>query len=365
MIGSIIELFGVRDMAEYNQEDYIKSVTDFKNAIAAFVQIKELSKPAAQNNFKLFLFRDFAYLFCSDIKIVEELIQSLRKSMLINSNISFRSCLKEFQDKPNYFSIFQKFENKDIQLIQSEHECSVLYSKMLEIKGVGISIDLDISNHSYHSHYIDNYWISNSNFKNQYNLFKDLGFTQDLINNNLHFPAFLQLLSSSIAFKKLSTYYIPIFINIFQQLDMEYIHKDDHSIKHNELDTYLYFDNFLLGSKLMSGNYKIRGIELPLGKLISRLFDGKVYEIAKKEGIINAVNSSIEANTENIEDTIIALSDLNEKIHFSAKRLFIDYFLLRKKKWIYNLILDKFSELPKTLVSQSALKRYFSFGNYT
>jgi len=355
MIGGLIELFGVRDKAEYNHRSYIKIINTFRNEISDFIIDNDLNLEG--NTFNIFLFRDFCYVFDESLKKIIEFIWHLQKNMIIKTKTAFRCSVVEF-DRNDTQSIlidfFSKFENKNLNIIKSHHEYALLYSRMLEIKGIGISADISEKGKDY---LFTNYWISTYNNKNPYKSFIDIKVSDKFINDKSIFPQFTAMFYKTVRYKKISAYYIPLLINIASNINFTYISENDKELDILQPESYVYFENYLLSNKLFSRKINIKGIELFLAKIIYKNFNKYIYDYLEDNNYINILVELLSGDYE-VFYTLKPCSEQNSC--FSTKRILINYYYLLKNKWIYNLLLYNYDNIPNPMSMKSCLKRFLN-----
>ncbi|GGD68541.1 hypothetical protein GCM10011514_35820 [Emticicia aquatilis] len=361
MLGCIVELFGVRDKAEYDHIEYERDLSDFRNSI--FISLKKKFNGITDNkSFEVLFFRDFLYLFTTCTDDLINVLNSLQDS-LIKKGLLYRASLIEIKKTEDNVFIFskelQEFNHSKVTFIKSTHESVLLYSKLLELKGVGINVNLKNTNPD---KFLENFWVSQSNVsKNSYNTFIDLKIPQSVLINESYYPTVLSLFKRSGINKKIGVFYIPFYYNILKQLSIKEIKQGEKSIFDKE-QKFVYFENYLLSHEFFSNEIHIKGIELIVAVIVSKLFDDDVYTYSSK-ALFNEIKKIMINSNVTLKEFLskVESSKIESENGFSNIRLLTNYYFLIKRKWIKNLLSRKISDVPKSTITKSEYNRFLNF----
>lgn len=361
MYGAIIELFGVRDKVEYNHMHYTKSITSFKNAV------QELFSDA-EFEVELFFFRDFCYLFSKQLVVLIDSIRSLQYNLLLTDKILLRASLVSFRAAKNKY-----FKNKilglksNLQIVSIEHECGYLFTKMIEIKGIGVSCEVFDDAKSVSNIYFQNFYIYLYSKTSLYQSFRDIKIGKEITEDKRIYPQLEELLLENKNYSKISTYFIPFLINIIKVSEEGELRESDSSIQFEDRETFLFIDNYLLGGSYFAKGISTKGIELVISQIIDNTFSNNVHNALLENNYLESFRKYtknkkyIKQEAEDEMDRNLFFNSLNSLgLGFSLKRKFINYYYLVNNLWFRDLIKRSLNEIPHTIASKTALKRFLN-----
>ncbi|SOD99759.1 hypothetical protein [Spirosoma fluviale] len=291
---SIIELIGIRELAEDDPKAFIEAINSFKGQInIAFNAV--LTDSNELYSFQAHLFRDYCYIQCNNIDKLLKFLEELRYNLLVEKSFMFRAAIIK--------GILNLDKNDEDIQIEDEYikgvvftygfgvESSKLYGIIERFKGAGIFIDEDLKNELNEFLVFQNYYITDISTR-KYHQYWDVRFnSKDQVFNKLN-NVIKKVYESRVISKKLARFYVPFLVNLARNLEYNIEDKNYTKI----LDDFI---KLTVLEKLKD----IVGIELVYLTLIERIFSDDDKKSLNKNN-----NPEVEKK---IEDLIIKLSKNN------------------------------------------------------
>ncbi|RLJ80194.1 hypothetical protein [Pedobacter alluvionis] len=278
----IIELLGIKELAEYNTDAFTKEVTDFKYKVN---QCAQLYPPQEVGNIFVYNFRDYCYIQSISLKNLITFLRQLQIEILRLTDFNIRCALTEGQlgfevikegglsDSLDDLITTETVENINqenityIRNIEYSDTPARLYGIIERFKGIGIFLDQDLIESRISQEFLnkvkkefcfDNYYLSEAH-KFRYEHFIDCCINSTQYSEVFDLESIMQRIPQSAAKQpKFSRYYIPLLINFVISYDLENFTHQDYK---------KFFEPLLT---------KIKGIvghELVLGAILNKFFE--------------------------------------------------------------------------------------------
>lgn len=374
--GCIIEVFGIKDSAEYDATEYTKVSQALKNKTK---EILTDYKGTVVDDLTVFLFRDFLYVFTSNIKMVFEILNKIQVILCDTCGVLTRSALvllseegdgSQSIDSIRVETVSNKYlTNSKITLSLASHNYAILFSYVDQIKALSTICNyntLEQLNSAEIKPFI-NYYISEFD-KAKYKEFYDIPVTDEFLYNlNIIKTVIYNFISDSVMSRKLGRFYIPLLrncakkITFTERMDSEIIKVLKREAEKNKSDG-LFFDELLVVSKVVKCRY-ISGIELFFATFVNTLFTGETYNYIRSREYFN-LKKYPEKNVKDEQDLSLVIEKYeNSDKYYHRKRLEGILHYIFFNDWIYELIRNSSNNIPESVASSMAIKRYIKTRN--
>jgi hypothetical protein len=330
---SLIELVGIKDLADESPAKYSKEIELFSQELqnCAVEENEEgIELPTPQH---LVIFRDSCYLQAEDLKVLIDYLKRVRRTLLLNNKQFIRGAVIKGELG------VENISNKNLKEVVKGYifgsVASRLFGHVEALKGIGILIhDEIIENVNIKELNIDiftNYYISDS-YKRKYRWFYDIAMGEEVKKIGILRTMIDSFKKARIISRKIARFYISIFLNWVEHMNLsEEVGKAHYTL-----------DNEMRKSEFMDIK-EVVGFELIYFKMMDR-----VYEFSKEE--IEEMRKK-NAKLENGEK--IPLVD--------PERLFeLEDIFLRKCKWLHKYLRhdEMEREIPKRILKGKSRRNF-------
>lgn len=358
--GIMLELFGVREIAEVDILKYNRIFSNFKNTVGKFSH----NPSNKDQKFQIFLFRDFCYVFSSSSKVIKDFISYLQITMLKTCGATFRGSLMSFNNESwNEKIDIDASYGESLTVYENRPELSILFSKLVSIKGIGINSDFSDENLKTFQNV---YMLGTTTSK--YREFNDLYITSRIVSDSNCFKYIYRVLLEHYHYSKTTQYLVPFVVNLVKSIDFQFrVEKACDTIRFSDSSTLVYFELFIIQSDIFNGLLSMKGGEVIGGAIIQKFFSDEVYEFISDQDVLDKTLSK-GTSIENLFLSIVSKSS-NEFIkycqrfddveaEFSISRILLMYYSIIRNKSLSRVLSKKQFDIPQAICGAKEIRRF-------